>query len=339
MKIAFCTYPLVSAHKDRGIGVYTKNLLNLLSKQKIDLITFDNPKKEPKADLTHYPYFDIFFHTMPIRCKNKRVVTVHDVIPLVFPDKFPTGVKGRINLNLQKLALKRSQSIISDSDTSKADASKLLGIPNKKITTVYLAPSSVFKKIIDIKKLNNIKTKYKLHQNFVLFVGNVNWNKNLENLLEAINISKTPLVLIGNSHLNRKLPEVQKLEGLIKKLEIEKLITKTGNVPDDDLACIYNLAATTAVPSYYEGFGFPVLESMACGTPVVCSNNSSLVEIADSGAFYCNPNSPSDISKKIKEAQESKTDANSQKLIKHASKFTWDKVVTETIEVYQKTAK
>src|SRR5205814_1416142 len=148
-------------------------------------------------------------------------------------------------------------------------------------------------------ELESARSKYKLPDNFALYVGDVNWNKNLHGLLNAISISKIQLVLVGSALTDQNLPQVKELDALIKELDLGSLITKTGFVPEKDLVVLYNLAGVVVMPSFYEGFGLPVLEGMACGTPVVCSKNSSLEEIGGDVAIFCDPSDPKDISLKI----------------------------------------
>ena len=99
MRVAVDISPIRSGHKVRGIGSYTKNLIEEFKKGKedIEFEFFESSASPPPVDIVHYPYFDLFFHTLPIKKKNSRVVTIHDVIPLVFPDYFPVGVKGYLS--------------------------------------------------------------------------------------------------------------------------------------------------------------------------------------------------------------------------------------------------
>lgn len=334
------TSPLQTGHQVRGIGSYTKKLLEELKKEKwgIELATFNSPAAPPPADITHYPYFDLFFHTLPIKKAQKRVVTIHDVIPLVFPKHFPVGIRGTFNLLLQKQALKKTDFIICDSKTSKDDVAEKLSYPKEKIKVIYLAPSEIFKEEKNKEKLNRVAAKYSLPKEFVLYVGDVNWNKNLKSLLEAVKISKVDLVLVGKSLKDLNIPQSKAIEEIITGCDLTKTVHRLGFVEEEDLAAIYNLASLTVLPSHYEGFGLPVLESMACGTPVVCSNVASLSEISGDAAIFCDPNNPEDVSKQISYIlkMSPKEQQNlSQKSIKHASAFSWHKVAKETIEVYK----
>jgi glycosyltransferase involved in cell wall biosynthesis len=338
MKIALDVTPIESGHSVRGIGSYTKNLKNELENlksDKLDFVFFGASGSLPDADVIHHPYFDLFFRTLKLKKGVKTVVTIHDVIPLVFPNYFPAGLKAYINLFFQKRALKKIDAIICDSQTSKKDIIEKLSIAPSKVHVVYLSPSRVFGKI---KPNPATSRKFKLPEEFVLYVGDVNWNKNIPNLLEAIKISKKNLVLVGKALADNSISETQRISRKILSLGIQKNIIKTGFIEETELNEIYNLAKLTILPSYYEGFGLPVLESMACGTPVVCSNVASLSEIAGKSAFFCEPSNPRDMAQKINqvfEMSETRRNELSRKLITHASKYNWEKTAADTIKVYK----
>jgi len=340
MKVALNISPLKSGHKVRGIGAYTKNLQEQFLKEKwgIDFEFFQNSSSPPPADVIHYPYFDLFFQSLPIKSNNGRVVTIHDVIPLVFPKHFPAGLRGFFNLFFQKRSLNNVDAVICDSKTSKEDIISKLSYPKDKIHVIYLAPASNFRKIEGKDKLQKVIKKYHLPKSFILYVGDVNWNKNIANLLEAVKLSKVNLVMAGSSLVDHNLPQVRYIDNFIKRLDLESKVTRLGFIPEQDLVVVYNLAETTTLPSFYEGFGLPVLESMACGTPVVCSNVASLAEISKDVAIFCDPKSPQDIAKKINyvlNLSQKEKEKLSQKSQTHAAKFTWHNVAKQTVDVYK----
>src|SRR5690349_19724279 len=129
MKIAFCVEPLKSAHKTRGIGYYTKNLLDELNKDKtIEVLEFTRPSEIKEADVVHYPWFDFYFHSLTNKKRFPTVMTVHDTIPMIFKENYTIGIRGKINFTLQKIALKNCRAIITDSHASKKDISRYLKI-------------------------------------------------------------------------------------------------------------------------------------------------------------------------------------------------------------------
>lgn len=344
MRVGFDLSPQLTGHSTRGIGSYTENLQNALSAAKTDqeIVFIDKNENIGNFDLIHHPYFDLFFHTLPIKkASKKRIVTIHDVIPLLFPDKFPSGIKGFINLFLQKQALKNVDFVICDSEASKQDVADKLSVPLSKIKVIFLSAGKQFKPK-DKKLLKEITKKYNLPKHYCLYVGDVNWNKNISNLLQAIAICKTPIVMVGKALTDNSIPQVQTIDSQIKKLGLIEIVKKIGFVPSEDLVSIYNMATVTILPSYYEGFGLPVLESMACGTPVICSDNSSLSEISGSAAIFCNPSDPKDIADKISyvfSLKENVKKSLTEKSIKQAAKFNWQKTAQQTINLYKKVVK
>ena len=166
IKVGIDISPLKNANRFRGVGFYTKNLVESLqslikedkkySNWQINLVK--NWKLEiGNFDLVHYPYFDIFFSTLPKKKNIPTVVTVHDLIPLVFPAHYPAGVRGKINWLRQKARLKKTEAIITDSQKSKQDIIKIVGYPENRVHVVYLAPSFNPKKF----KIENLKLKIK----------------------------------------------------------------------------------------------------------------------------------------------------------------------------------
>ncbi len=348
MNIAIDITPLETGHSGRGVGIYTKNLIESLQKyEKHHSYHFFTGKQgvPQDADVVHYPYFDPFFFTLPFVKHQPTVVTVHDLIPLVFPAKFPTGIRGMVKWQMQKISLQGAQRVITDSESSKQDIARIAGIRKEKINVVYLAASALYGPILDVEFLSRVRKTYALPQAFLLYVGDVNWNKNIEGLLRAYALvhrqskfAHVQLVLVGAAFLDEALSETKQINHLIHSLGIEEMVIRPGRVPDADLAVFYSLATAYIQPSYYEGFGFPVLEAMACGTPVVTSTASSLVEIAGP-AIRINPHDPDSMAHGVITSL-SYSLAERIKISKTglawAQKFTWRKVAHDTARVYDK---
>lgn len=339
MKIAIDTSPLKSGHKGRGVGAYTRNLVDSLKKANSEIKFATFSEIIPEADLIHYPYFDFFVRSLPFRKKNKTIVTIHDTIPLVFPSHFPSGIKGSFNLAFQKLSLKSVDHIITDSNSSKKDIVEYMGVPSEKITTVYLAPALGD---LDENKINQIdvRKKYQLSEQYMLYVGDINYNKNLPRLISAIgSLSHFQLVIVTRADVDSNIIEASDLRDSISKLPNPNLVKILKIDKQIELASLYKSADWYIQPSLYEGFGLPVLEAMKMGTPVICSQTSSLPEIAGESAIYFNPNSKDKIASAITHAF-SLGKIQKQKLIgdgfEQVKKFSWDKVAEETIKVYQK---
>ncbi len=339
MKIAIDVSPLKSGHRVRGVGSYLRNLKDALIKyhDKEKFVFFEHESEIPSnIDLVHYPYFDPFFRTLPFDKKYKTVVTVHDLTPLVFPQHFPAGVRGRINWEIQKYNLKKVDRIITDSKNSKKDIVRLAGVSSDKVDVVYLAASENFKKL-------EIQCKYNLPDKFVLYVGDVTWNKNLPRLIDACLSAGVSLVMVGKaiedknfdrSNLwNKDLIRIKDQKSRVK----DQIIT-LGFVSDEDLVAIYNKATVFAMPSLYEGFGLPILEAMQSGTPVVTSDRGSIPEVVGDAALIVDAENSESIASVIKEVfdNEKLQKELSEKGLKQAKKFRWKKTAAQTLSAYER---
>ncbi len=354
MKIALDMSPLKSGHylqhRVRGTGFYLQNLKASLEKYYPDnkYIYFDRGDSlKDKIDVIHYPYFEPFFLTLPVFSKSQMVVTVHDLTPLVFPDHFRPGLKGSLKWRIQKLGLRKAKAIIADSESSKNDIIKFVGIDPGKIRVVYLAAGEEFKKIQSSSvrqaqdKVQSLREKYKLPEKFVLYVGDATWNKNLPRLMDAAIKINVPLVMVGKA-LTGKMVDVRNPwnKDLIKVQALageNKNIIRLGFVPSEDLVAIYNEATLFVMPSLYEGFGLPVLEAMSCGCPVVTSKEGSLAEIAGNACKYVDAYDLDSIARGINEvfSNDSLQQDLSKKGLIQSKKFTWNKTARETTSVYE----
>jgi len=339
MKIAIDISALKSAHRARGVGVYTKNLIDALAKygKKHTYAHIMASDRLPKdVDIVHYPYFDPFFLTLPFVKPKLTVVTVHDLIPLVFPEKFPAGIRGAIKWQIQRASLRGSSRILADSDASKNDIARITGIHEWRIDTVFLAPDPVFRPVTDPHVLAGIQKKFSLPKQYILYVGDVNWNKNIPGLLSAFQkIQKNvKLVLVGSAFIDTTLKETKEINKITRALDLDASIIRTGYVPGETLSALYSLASCLVLPSLYEGFGLPVLEAMACGCPVVSSNASSLKEIA--GPAICVSPSPEDLARGINHVLNTDRNIQTKKQFGWVAHFTWKKTAQETIQSYEK---
>ena len=343
-KIAIDTSGISEKYGIRGTGFYAKRLIKAFQKINtgdclINSFNFREISKEKllSYSLLHYPYFDPFFPTLPLKKVKPTITTVHDLIPLKFPRHFPRGIRGEIKWQMQKLSLKSSTGIITDSKSSKKDIYEITGFDQQNIHVVYLAPDEEFK-VLKKENLHNIAKKYNLPQNYVLYVGDLNWNKNLPGLINAYSKLKEKdyfLVIVGKAFLNKNLTERIDLVKLIKKLNLYPKVKFLGFIPTKDLRAVYNLAEVYCQPSFYEGFGLPVLEAMACGCPVVSSDTSSLPEISGEAALLVKPQTE-EIAKGLKKII-SNIDLQKKlinKGLRQASKFSWQKTARQTLEIY-----
>lgn len=345
MKIAIDISPLQSEHKVRGVGFY----LNYLKKALLEFYPENNyiffqkgDSIDKSVDLVHYPYFDPFFLTLPFFKTHKTVATVHDVTPLVFPEHFPAGLQGNLKWKIQRLNLQKIDGIITDSEASKKDIKRIAGVKSEKISVVYLAAGDEFKKIKNTDlSLHKIKSKYNLPEEFILYVGDVTWNKNLPRLLEATQKVDIPLVMVGkallaknvdiNNNWNSDLLKVQRLSKQNNKVHL------LGFVPTEDLVALYNLASVFVFPSIYEGFGLPILEAMQSGCPVITSRESCMPEVGGNAAQYFDGYNTESLVNTIQKVFGSKKIQKelSEKGLKQTKKFSWKNTAESTIAAYE----
>lgn len=342
MKVAFVKPPLIG-HKVRGTGVYANNLKKHLGNTTSLQVQWSDKNNLPNdADLYHFPYFDPFFLTLPIIRSKPTVVTIHDLIPIKFPQHFPRGMQGEVKWQIQKLNVKRVQAIITDSLSSKNDIASLMAINEEKIYSIYLAPNPIFLQSKAPQEMQKIKSKYKLPEKFSLYVGDVNWNKNLPNIIRAVKKEKIHLVVINELFAKGELIAnnnswLDSLKLALKEAREYNNITRIGKIPIEELKTIYQLATVLVFPSFYEGFGLPVVESMASGCPVITSDAGSLKEVAGNSALIVNPNNVSEIGNAITKVFKTKhlrTDLI-RKGKEQAKKFSWEKTAKQTYEVYK----
>jgi len=341
MNVYLNTTPLKNANAIRGVGVYTRFLQVALKKFDHSDIHFSSTL--PKSDIVHYPYFDLFQSTLPLslsflRSKPKLVVTVHDVIPLLYPDYYPVGIKGHLHFLRQKLALHQVDAVLTDSMASKNDIVKLLGIKQDKIHVIYLAGNPELTRV-SATMIKDAREKHELPDEYLLYVGDINYNKNIPALIESMRDvpPNIHLVCVGNNFHPQPIPEWTKIEKAL--LGIEQRVHFRTNIPKDDtktLSALYSGAVAYVQPSLYEGFGLPLLEAMQCETPVVSTQNSSLVEVGGQHVVYSDTSSSS-LANAINQvlswsAQERKKRAS--EALGWSRQFSWEKTALETIKVY-----
>ena len=226
--------------------------------------------------------------------------------------------------------LNRSDRIIAVSESTKADAIEILNIPAKKIDVVHHGINDQFC-VLPIEEI-----EVELEWPTVLMVGQPQPRKNHDRVAAAIaDLHERGIY----AHLYIVGAEDYQLDNLPPDgADIDDYLHATGYVSDEELVEYYNAANVVAVPSHYEGFGFPVLEGMACGTPVVTSNTSSLPEIAGNAAICVDPKSTEAIADGLEAVLTD--DAKSRILVnrgkKHVSEFTWERTAKETRTVYKK---
>jgi glycosyltransferase involved in cell wall biosynthesis len=344
-RIAIDVSPLNDGNSQRGVGFYTKNLLSALQTEikynpdyqhyQIDLISDIYDLRSEIYDLIHYPYFDPFKLTLPSQ-KKPYIVTCHDLIPRAFKEHFPVGIKGEIKWLIQKHRLQKATYIICPSHSAKYQILDEIRYPADRIYTIYEAAAANFKKITDKKFLSKIKNKYKLPHKFVLYVGDINWNKNIPSLVKSCLKLKYPLVIAGSAAVKQVPNHPWTQDILWLQSQKSDLIHLLGFVPDEELPALYNLATLYCQPSYSEGFGLPLVEAMQCGTPLCYSQDSCLPEIMDFNGLYFDPYSPESMQKALKKMwTDKKLRQKYSKLgLIRAQFFSWKKTALQTLALY-----
>jgi Glycosyltransferase len=225
-------------------------------------------------------------HLLPRFSSVRTVFTLHDLIFLFYPEAHKPLNRWFLTLMMPRF-LRAADAVIAVSECTKRDAMRLYGLDEAKIRVIYEGVSPRFRPASP-EAIAAVRARYNLPECFILYVGTIEPRKNLTALLEAFHhllaTHDLRLVIVGKKGWL--------YEGFFRRLRelgLEDRVIFTGYVPDEDLPAIYSAADLFVFPSLYEGFGLPVLEAMACGTPVVCSNTSSLPEVAGDAALLVDP--------------------------------------------------
>jgi glycosyltransferase involved in cell wall biosynthesis len=265
-----------------------------------------------------------------------KVTTIHDVIPFIYPET-STTLDWLIYRFWLPLAVRRLDAIITVSTQSKEDIVRFLPVDEDKITVVPLAAGGAYRPLAGNEVAAALQ-KYEISKPYILYVGSLESRKNLPRLLEAYAqlrrwSEQWTMVIVGA----RKWKYAPIFE-TVQRLGLEPYVDFTGYVEEEDLPALYNGADLFVFPSLYEGFGLPVLEAMACGTPVVTSNTSSLPEVAGDAALLVDPYDVEEIAaamRSILEDEALAADLRERGLVR-AKEFSWKRTARETIAVYEK---
>jgi glycosyltransferase involved in cell wall biosynthesis len=283
-------------------------------------------------------YHGVCNFELPVRKVCRYVVTIHDLVPLFFPQLVPK--KHLLFFQLfMKRAAHTADLIITDSEHSKQDIVRHLYVPAEKIRVIYLGYDPPVQRP-DSQQAAAILMRYNITAPYLLFVGVIEPKKNLERLVEAFALLRQDAALSkdlqlviagGTGWLSNQL--YQK----VHNLHLENQIRFTGYVPDADLPALYANAEVFVFPSIYEGFGLPVIEAMSYGVPVVTANVSSLPELAGNAGMLVDPLRPEAIAEGIAAVL---TNPQQRARMQHAGplqaqQFSWQRTAAETYKVYQ----
>lgn len=323
-----------------GVATYTQNLTRELSKiDELKMVYFYSSLRKPcKGQLKNVKkyrlpptLFEMLFNrwrntsiehflgpldvfhssdwTQP-RSYAKKVTTYHDVVPLKYPHWSHPKIVA-VHKRRLRLVEKEIDMVIAVSESTKRDLLEVTKIPKQKITVIYEGVSNDMKPKAE-KEKKEFKLKYNLPDKFVLAIGGVGERRNLARVKEA---SKNYNLIITGIDFPW--------------------------ISDEELPLLYSSTDVLLYPSFYEGFGLPILEALSCGTPVITSNVSSMPEVGGEAAYYVNPSSVEDIKKALAEVISNKSLREDlvKKGLKQAKKFSWQKCAEQTAQVYRKLSK
>ena len=359
--------------RDYGIGTYVRNLVRHLAR--IDTETtyflFCNPADEPTlrdlaenfvpvvdasarygmrehfsipfklrrlgAELLHSPHY-----VRPLLCTVPSVVTVHDCIHLLFPQYLPSRMAFRYARFVMGQAVRHAALVYTVSQASRADILRFY--PWVDPEKVQVVPNAIDTELLQDpgrEECERVRERYQIRGRFVLFAGIVKPHKNLERLIRAFARVKVQagrndlrLVLIGDD-----MSRYGSLRRTVESAGVRPDVRFFGFVPPRTLAALYRMASVFAFPSLYEGFGLPPLEAMACGTPVVTSQLSSLPEVVGDGALLVDPYSEEEIASGIARLldDEALRAGLIERGLRRAASYSWERSVQAIHQGYLKT--
>lgn len=287
-----------SLSRVRGIGRYLQ-LLKENFNTDFEFMNFEKVINMGDGTFVN-PFFNFLSPPLILRRQaKKQVAVIHDLIPLKYGSYFPAGLRGNMNIFLNKLAIKNYDAIITDSEASKKDIVNILGINEKIINVVY---PCLTKSLINSRKTEG-ETEIELPQKFCVYVGDATWNKNLVNLARAIKIVNATCVFVGKIFKEPvgNHPWQRELRSFMEEVKGDRRFIFPGFISDYSLFKIYQQAALNVLPSRDEGFGFSWLEAASNSCPSLVSNIPVLREISDGKALFAEPENPADIAERIGE--------------------------------------
>ncbi len=317
--------------KQRYLNVMEKIVRRFLREEAIDIFYFTSP----------FDYWNIFraewFEGV------KTIATVYDIIPYLFQKRYLGNNKALQKWYMDIIEfLKKMDRLLVISQSVKDDLMEHIKIDGDKIDVIYSGIDRRYRKLDFIGDAEDIRSRYGIFGKFIMCTGGADPRKNLNELIEAYSMlpdstkKEYMLAIVCSLHPAGE----EELRETASRFGVSDRIILTNFVPFDHLLKLYNMASLMAFPSQYEGFGLPVIEAMACGTPVLCSNNSSLSEIAQGAGILVDPFDTKDIARGLLEALE-KTDLKKfqPEMKKRVDCFTWENTVALTMKSIQKIGK
>jgi glycosyltransferase involved in cell wall biosynthesis len=288
--------------------------------------------RRQRADLVHFP--DQSLPLLPVLpCPS--VVTVHDLTTYRYTEAYTRG-KVLYKKLTTRAAIRQASRIIADSQSTRQDILELFGV-SERVRVIYPGLDGQFLPVRDRSRLERTRTALGLPERYILHVGSIDPRKNLISLFKALAILRddglqVKLVVAGSREYNYR-PIFDK----VRALRLGDQVLFLDFVPDAELVDVYNLAQLFVFPSIHEGFGYPPLEAMACGTPVIVSNSSSLPEIVGDAALQVDPFNAAEIATAIRLllSDSALREQLASRGKQRAAFFTWERTTRETLKVYE----
>lgn len=325
-----------------GMGRYIQELLSFLTKN----TDFEWIVKQPKPikfyrtiwEHTILPFYSLVEKSDILFCpsnivpffvpkKVKLIVTIHDLRVKRFPDSFSKGTRTYYNLNYLTL-FNRADAIITVSEFSRNEIIEYYPQAKEKIFVIPNGINLERFKFLDIPRKKQI-----------LFIGAIAKHKNIKAILKAFLMIKDKIehrvVIVGKK--DSGMPNDEEIQDLIKQIPSERIVF-TGKLSDEEIVKVYNESEIFVFPSIYEGFGLPVLEAMACGCPVIASNQSSIPEVCGDSALLFDPLNPEELAEKILLLANNPDLRNklTQKGLERVKLFSWENSAKKHIEVFKR---
>jgi glycosyltransferase involved in cell wall biosynthesis len=288
--------------------------------------------RRDRPSLLHVQY------TAPMGCPVPVVASVHDVSFLEYPEFFPAPRVAQLRWSVAR-TVRRAARVLTGSDFSRQAILRAYGLPPEKVVVIPDAAGSGFRPISRDRAALEVERRFHIRGPFVLSVGDLQMRKNQIGLIRAFEqiVQERPqwthsLVLAGkDTWFAPKVREAARQSGIASRIRF------TGFVSDDDLLFLYNACDVFVFPTFYEGFGIPVLEAMACGRAVCASNTSAIPEVADGAALLFDPHSTGDIARSVRDLLlDSELRGRMERLgTQRAAQFHWNATAQKTLDVYR----
>ncbi len=306
--------------------------------ENVQLVTIPLPRLWTHLRLArelHQQPPDVFFtpaHVIPWSYRGPSVATVHDLGFHKYPEAHTRRQVAYLRWSTNH-NVSRSRQVIADSLATKQDLLNYYSISEEKISVIYPGIDPDLRPVSDEETLVAVQKKYGLLSPYFLYIGTIQPRKNLTRLIDAYLASNLEHQLVLAGRVGWRSKEIQQKVEALRESDKQRILLP-GYIPEEDKAALISGAAALLFPSLYEGFGFPALEGNVCGTPVLCSNSSSLPEIIDDAALQVSPEDQAAITNGIRQIIEDQ--ALRQRLrangFTNAHKFTWEKAAEQTLE-------